>query len=624
MSEVDSHVVHRRSAARIIATRLNQRREPGSGNDDKPSTPLALEELSRFVDSFLRAVDSFLHTDGSAAAIDDIVTAVVSLELMTSRHRETPEHRPHLTLHRATTSALEHLAQLWPMYEKALTATTMGEAQELGKNAQAILDSSVSALSQRSKLADAVFAMEDLSVPDVLDRTLVVLAQISPNSSLLQLGEQGAVQARALTGLDVDEGHGAHFLLLRSMADVHLDPVRFATVVVDATKMCHNSPMLRTVAKEPEALETLARSTRAMFEAFTAFEAILQHITDEDALFRRVIKFYGEVYEDVAVPLFAWYNLLSGQKAQPFTKLLRTNSTDLARSIHRSSQVGHFFIGTQPYMRNAAQHGISFDIRDDHVYFRLNSFNEVVSKPQVINDIFGFLESLAATSWALSNELSQAGVEIPTSQKDADFMGMSGFKTTKMGLSQMGIDVIAAEETDDAWAFSIATDYGDVFLLALAIFQTERTQVRRVSIWSVPGIDSLHVDMASVTSYLESVKDNPAEEHHLMAMLELRKACRVNGVPVLNTSDLDYAIACLGIFLLESKVHLARHLRVIMAHAVAIGYDDGVALAREILSVFRISHPTAVFAMRLRLTNLLSASDAPETPQSTSITISRA
>ncbi|WP_192477380.1 hypothetical protein [Arthrobacter sp. AET 35A] len=394
---------------------------------ESASLPSSEEVLDLLV-SFTDALDSLLRNARSVEATSEMVEVQRNIIAMQGACEARQQLRPSVTLQQALSRSLQSASKLWPTYARALTAPNLSEAQKISKAGQALLDSAVAEIDAHKNLVETTRAYEDLSITDFLDRIIAALSISHPEHSLMELGRIGALKAAELTQVPTDEAHGAQYTLLHTIASIHLDPQRFSSLIAESAQFCMSAQNLTTIAQEDRALTSIAASTRMLYEALGSFEAILTRETNEDALLRRIIKFHAEVYEDVAGPLFTWYNLLAGTKQQPYAKLAQQDVTDLARSMLRGNATSTFLENSGSELRNAANHGSSLSVSGEIVTFHLRSYQGQRTRWEILDEVFSLLESLSAMSWSLSNALTQRGYPIPLSDEDAAYMRITPFR----------------------------------------------------------------------------------------------------------------------------------------------------------------------------------------------------
>ncbi|SDQ67677.1 hypothetical protein SAMN04489742_2088 [Arthrobacter crystallopoietes] len=559
----------------------------------------------------------------SAEAIAQIVHSERSLERLRAKCIEHPRLRPEIAKHRAITRCVLTLTKLWPTYAEALQAPTLDEAIKLSDNGQKIIDAASEEIGSYEDLVESTRAYEDLSVSDFLDRALKALSISHPNLSLLDLAEVGAAEASSITDVPTDGGHGAQFLALNAAASVHLDANRFNSLLRETAQFCLNSPRLEKVAAERRALDGLAESARLLWESLTSFEAILLRENDEQALMRRTIKFYGEIYEDVAGPLFAWYNLLAGIKNQPYEKLIQADAAALARNLVHNSQTSSFLEDVGANLRNAAQHGNSFFLDGQRVTFNLRSYQEELTYAEVLDQFFSLLESTSAMSWSLSNSLTQAGFPLPTKEADAAYMNLSPFRLAVLWLRDRGTNVLDACETSESWSFTIDGDRNEVLELALTFMKTAPEALSEVTVRTLTLEAPLKIPFSAYGQFL-TVRDDSVPSATVLAMLELWNACTMDGKPLLSTSDLKFATAVVGMFvLLKRDNSLIPHLRRTLELASSAGQPEVIDVIKQVYSQIRIPEEAKTRRLATKLNAWREESAAPTMPQSGAVTVYR-
>ncbi|NYD78395.1 hypothetical protein [Arthrobacter cupressi] len=489
---------------------------------------------------------------------------------------------------------------------------------------QQLIDEVVAELNAYETLIEATKAYEDFSIGDILERALAAAAVSYPGLSLLDLGRAGREEATQLTELDTDEAHGAQYLLLSTVAAVHLDPIRFSAVLAESARFCFAAPNLGRIAEEEGALDELSKITRVLHEALTSFEAILERESDIDTLLRRIIKFYGEIYEDVGGRLFAWYNLLANIKQQPYLKLIQQNdATKLARNLVDCPITRSFLEDAGSHLRNAAQHGSSFALSGEVVIFRLRSHQEQWTRAQVVDAVFSLLESLSAMSWSLSNALAQRGYSIPLSAEDAAYLRMTPFRLATLWMKDHGTALLSACEAEDSWRFIIETDSDDVLALALTIAGGAPENIAKIGIRSDSLDTDLIVPVAAFDLFSRWPKDSAAPHEHLLAVLELRNHCLRGKDALLTRENIRHGVGCLGLFLIGGDRTMIPFLRRLQRMAKEHGWTHEDAVAAECISLWRNPDAQKHRSMVAALTTWLNLNSPPKMPQAHSVIVFR-
>lgn len=615
--EVNALVVKRRTAVRLIEEELRNTNTIDLERQDLPS----VEEVADYVQDFIDALGDLLENVGSAEAAGRLVHAERLLRSFGVRLKQRPELRPTIAKQRAMRRCVSTLMGLWPTYADALRAPDLTEARKYADEGQDLLDSVVAEIDNLARLVDSTKAYEDLSIPDFLDRTLYALSISHPDLSLLDLVEVGTREAAEVSGVSVDGAHGAQFLVLSAIASAHLDGDRFRSVLEESARFCINSPRLHAVASGPTALEGLATSARLLWESLASFEATLLRESDEQALMRRVIKFYGEFYEDVAGPIFAWYNLIGGIKSQSFEKLVQTDVTALARSLVQHPSTSSFLEDAGADLRHAAQHGNSYSLEKGRVVFKLRSFSGILSYTEVVDKVLSLVESTSAMSWSLSNALATSGFSLPIKEADSAYMNLSKFRLATLWLKGRGGSLIDAAETDQAWDFTIEDDLHQELELAQALMLGAPESTREVTVRSLEPAAHLRVPFSAFNS-LSTAQSTSSPLVTLMAIIELRYACRLDHKQMLEPADLKFAAATFGTFiLLNGDISLISPLRKMLKISTALNLTEVAAVITKVFIQVRNPQEAARRQVSATLNSWLKEASAPTIPRSRRVTV---
>lgn len=559
--EVNSQVVRRRSAVRRI-DEVVAAHTPSQGDLPDPS------ELLGAVEWFIAAVTRFAE-DTSSQAAQDLAQSVCGFMDLHSRSEESPRLRPNIALRAAILASTERLVGLWPFYRETLTAPSIREVQRLNKIAQDALDSASAPFTAYDERARALAPLGIDANRTLLERTLGVLTT-AHEGTLLDITAVGIDVAERVTGQVVRPGAGAQFLVQSNVASVWLDNERFERTVSEASGFCRLANF-DAVLESDLPLHGIAASQRRLAEAVLAFEAVLSSETDEDTLFRRLMKYHAEVYEEVGGPLFAWYLLLSGAKTKAYEKLIADGATALAKAIHARPSLALWFDGSEPFLRNAPSHVGGYDIKDRVVHVTLGSAR--VSHPMewFIDRVYTFLESLMATLWALFNELERRDIGVPISETDQRYLGMNSFAMAEV-FASMSLGALDSRDDDGDWYFSLPPGDDDAMLKALTLIGID-SDVRSVSVRRAGSEHTLRVPLDAWERYEGAVAEARAE-NHIVAGLEFRAACTVDGVSALQESDLQSAVGVFGVPFLAGDLSLVPLLRKLDRLALARHYAD--------------------------------------------------
>lgn len=574
-------------------------------------------EILSLAEDLTTGINALAQSNDSAQAIDKLIDAVSLLSDLQSRAARTPLHRPNITIIRATVSTLDRLDEAWQVWRKALIAPTMPEAQQLAKSAQRLLDSAGSYLASYRTALDSIAAYEDTSEPDLLKRLLRALSVANPNLSFTALEEEGASAASKELSLPIGTGKGIDYLILTGIAKAHFDPKRFAIVLKEAAAFCLDNENLIQTSQSPGAIEGLASTQRSILESLKAYESILHSETNRKSLLRRIITLYGEIFEDVAAPLFAWYCRLAGLKTKSYAQLMSLNATQLSSALLCSSVTSRWLVGTENYLRNAAGHGrTSYSINDDTVSFKLNSFSETVSINELLDNIFAFFESLAALLWGLTNALELAGIALPLSEDDIEYAGMAAFEMSCFYLERSGEFIHAAQNEREIWEIVLGEGAASATHLALSLAMQNQTGTSAIIVRRLGTTDAQLTITASLFAEVAQLSaDGTQPEELLLQILRLRSESTCAGLPVVTRQDLRYAIGVFGQFLLSSNNSYVRHVRLVRKIALDFGYLGEVALIDRVMSIFRNPVPLKTHHLVAEL-KISAQEEAPVIPSS--------
>jgi hypothetical protein len=619
--EVNAKVVERRTAVARVEDGLGVTEYEDDLSHSPPASLPDTETVVTLMQNFTQALSDLISDPMSQTAATRMIHAQNKILSVQRICNDQLPLRPSVALHGVTSRCLGLLAKLWPTYAQALAAPSLHQSQEFGRMGQRIIDQVVAQLNDYEELLKASKAYEDLSVSDFLDRALAALEASHPGLSLIDLGTIGHQAAVELTGVPTDPGSGVHFLLLDTVASIHLDAERFRKVIAATAQFCFEAPNLGAVAGQEGALESLSTISRRLHEALSSFEAMLLRESDSETLLRRTIKLFGEVYEDVGGPLFAWYNLLGNLKQQPYLKLIQQNDvTKLAQNLVVNPDTQSFLEDAHPHLRHAAQHGSSYSLDGDSVSFLLRSYQEQWTRGQVVDAVFKLLESLAAMSWSLTSALEQHGHVIPMSEQDRAYLRLTPFRLATLWL-QDRTALTSAEETSNSWIFSLESNVKDVFSFALVLAGGAPETISKVGVRSESAGTEVLVPHSAFDLFTRWPSEGVPPHEHVAALLDLRNQCLQDTKPMLTDTDLRYGVGCLGLLLIAGDQSVMPSLRRVWQIAKDRGYVTEEALARECIRLWR--NPDAIRRRKLvaALNEWVDQHSAPEMPTAADVTV---
>ncbi|MGW9550894.1 hypothetical protein ACWG8W_07550 [Citricoccus zhacaiensis] len=587
---------------------------------EEPGLP-TYEELGEYLDDFSDALSSLIAGPLSSESAAQMVETERKLQRIRRRCSAHPRLRPSIAQHEAVAQITAHFSELWPKYAQALQAPALDEAQRLASQGQDSIDAATEEVGKYTSLIESTRAYEDLTIPDLLERSLNALAFSYPGLDLLGLDRLGAQEAERVTGVHAHPGQGAQFLILDAVGSVHFDPERLQHLLRETSRLCGDSSRLSEVASQSDALEGLATSSRLVYEALEVFESALSRVKDDQALMRRIIKFYGEFYEDVASPILAWYNLVAGIKAQPYAKLIQQDATELARNLSRQERTAFLLEDDGAFLRNASQHGNSFTMEGEHVTFRLRRHQGTMPRAEVIDRIFSFVESVLAMSWSLSNALARLGIEAPVTEDDASYMNLTPFRLATLWLESRGTTIVEANESSTSWDLTLVMDREDIFTLALAFAQHVPEGISKVSVRAPGAVISLIAPFAAFERFEDARESATVPVDHLMAIIEFRAECMAEGKSILTASDLQYAAGSIGLFLLKTDDYsLIPSLRKVHQLTISHSTAEITSVVKRVFDLTRAPSPVGIRQLEVTL-NRWTDGPVPTLPTFEAVTV---
>lgn len=612
--EVNSHVVKRRQGLEAVARHIACLAE---ARTESPANLVTAEALVDYSVRLERAVLGFAEDDGaprSAAQLGDVLFELREAEAAAER---SPALRPATGRRSAILAALRIAQTAWPTFESMLTASSLGEAQLLAASAQRVLAEVPQPLVAYQADVTATSAFEKSDGANFFERTIGAIEKSHPHGNILGLAEGTAKRAAATIGVPVDLGLGVEYAILEVVAGSTFDKPRFNRVLLESAQFAHAHPRLAAVAGSSGALVGLARSRRLLAEAILAFESAIQGEMNEHTVLRRLIKLHGEIYEEASAPLYAWYLLLAGEKSKEFEKLIRDDGANaLGGAVGKSNTLSSWFLGSAPYLRNAAQHGGGFTVEGNDVRFNLKSYSETHTIAEVVDMALLHLESLAATSWALSNALALAGVEVPMSEEDAAYMGATQSALASFALKEHGFEAEVWLDGDELHA-RISTEGANAFNTAIALITSASVTAPVVVVSCRSGeVEAIDLPLDAYTSFA-SMGGNA-----VIRGIELRHACHTGDATLLQVEDVQYALGCLGIpLLVNQELALIPLIRRLSEVALESGFDECVSDIRGVLKEFRAGNENSRRDVAGRLRASLATSSSPQAPSARRVTV---
>lgn len=585
--EVNGHVVGRRQRIRMVEAELRSL-HPG---DSGARSTNAQDELEAFLDDFFAGLSSAILSSSPlpaaplalAMTVQRLHDLIGALET-DSRRRPTAEARAYLAV-------AQELARLWPIYREAVTTPDISRAQALAVQGQTILDNSPAAPAAMRMITEAIDVLSDQAAePSLIRRAMRSLGTRYPDMDFAALTATGVRNASAVTQVEVGAGPGLDYLIVELVTDAYLDPAALATKLGEAIGCCRNERRLLEIVSMAGSLDDLAIFRRDIFETLDQFTQIANQDVRAATKLRRLVKTVGELYE-AAVPVLAWYRLLTGESNSPdsYRRFTQKDSTQLVTDLLR--KMPNTFADMPSHLRNSAHHGRALDIDDatDTVVIQLRSHQEILPVEDYLDRMFALIETLMAINWALNEALDRAGVDVPLSSDDAAQFGLSQAEFATFWLESVrGFDIHTSEVRDGAWLIEAALTDEQVFYTALSLATTCGDEIRSVTVRTGDSVsEPLEMDLKAYERVADTVSDARPEEH-LLALLELRHRTTRGQECTLTEGDVLYAAVALGASLLEGDATQITHLRKVRALANAHGFDIAGQLASSAIASLRI------------------------------------
>jgi hypothetical protein len=577
-------------------------------------------ELTEFPGRFFSALSRLVSPATSTEAALALALAVARLEALRNALEEIEHVRPTGTP-RAQLATARELLRLWPNYREALAASDIRDVQRLAEEGQRILDHSTERLLAVSAALRATETMADQGrEPSLARRAMQALRVVHGDLDLQMLGTLGVARAESISGTTVSLGSGLEFLVLDLVARAAFDDEALRLKVAEVALACRDEVRIQVIGTMPGALNGLASARRELVEAAFQSAAALKDETRPGALVRRLSKAAAEQYE-AAIPLYAWLDLLGSSDTTPeaYRRIVRRNSTELVPRL--LSRMQATFVDAPPFLRHCASHGGSLDVDEEAgtVTIQLDSHHEVMSADDFLNRVLALFESLLAANWALNNAVEQAGLDVPQSSADADYLGLSAHNLAALMLEEFrGLDVGKFDVDQDVWTIQTNAPEGDVLAIALSLATTAGQGVKAVELCGAgPSEARIELPLEAYRAFADSDPNTDAIAAAL-AMLALRHATTSAGTCLLSRRDLEFAVVACGRALLAGDLGQIKRLRLIRDLASSHEAREVVRLCESLIASVRTGDTTD---SRTSLGALAPHIRAPRIPSSNAVLV---
>ncbi|APH44089.1 hypothetical protein BMW26_03260 [Microbacterium sp. 1.5R] len=615
--EVNRYVVHRRSGLARVLALLGPDTNPTETNPHESpqlAAPPAARIVNELLETLLAAIADFSAAPTSEHTVDALARAVTKLRTARQDALVAARLRPTTGTWTAVGESIDRIERVWDLYRDVLTADTVLDAQKSGKDAQDGLDTVRTPLQQIDEWENFAAILGDESRP-IPERMFASLRTRFPNVTISELPSHGVAMTGRDLAISIGTNSGMSYLLLQPIAHTMLNPDVFRSKILQASSGLTNATRLREVALMDGAVQALADTHRLMVEAVIAFTAILAVESDERAVARRFGKLASEIYE-ASTAVLAWYRLMTTDRAgaDAFTKVSAEDATKLAADLQKGA-LAPVFDDAARYLRHAPVHGRALDYEPNAGAFVINlkSHSETVLRDVFIDRVYAFLETVFASTWALSNAIDVAGIDVTLSDSDALYMGFTPLVLTAIALPVTAdLTVRDYQEVDGGWTFYVD---GDVDLLTPALVAAENAvgHVPEIQLLGPAGDPLLTVSLADSWAWRNTDGYNLQ-----MNFLGFKASAEREGHSLLSHSDVQFMLSVLGIALLGGDAHAIVHLRRLKTWALERKWAEDAALADQIIATLRRPTPPG---LTTRLAEIAQNSKRPQMPTSRAVRV---
>lgn len=589
--ETNAPVVRRRQACRLVDESV----EPENENPSSSDVQSVVDQVTGWPERFVASLGALIRSPGGESA-SQMASTLGELRDIQARLAPNAKLRP-VALARATAEVANELSGLWPLYREALTTSHLGRAQELSETAQSVLDNAAVALVEAHVIGRAVDVLrEEADVPSLIDRIMMSLDIRHGGLALNEYAALGRDRAKEASTVSVTDANGIDFLSAELLADAYLDGDAFRSKVRECSVRLAESARKAEIACVPGALEDLASARREVFEAAKHCMYVLDVETDQAAVFRRISRTVGELYE-AAGPLWAWGGVLLSKSLQgPSYQTARArNSTANVRKITESIPLT---AGDAPqYLRNAASHrgSITLDVNTETVHISLESYTETMTLGDYLDRVLALIESVLALNWSLGNMLAADGLDVPIDDEDANYFGLTKVDMARFWLErERGYTAVTIHLDQGIWVADAAMPEADVFPTGVVLALASGHNVTEVRLRS-KGSTGPAVEFALSDWLDHSAAYETADEVLKPVLLaELHSKMRQGGSPLLARGQLITALVSVALPVLRGEAVEVASLRRVKSLAEACGWADLSEFAVRVMRVVRAGEPEQV------------------------------
>lgn len=471
--ETNEAVDNRRKIVDGIRTALSTH-EADLAKSSPESLTVTGQQLNDYVEN---ALDLIIKSFASVARPSRTDDQIIALQQRVLYHQRVVAAAQNIPLRRPDVERMQYLqrqvADLWKVidhYLEAVAAPNMHEAQDHARQAQNLIDTMDLRRGVQTKIHSA---LREISSPDFLDgggldlfRALIARHD---GASVAELEDRGRTAFEQLSGRDAEVGTGLTYLMADMFSEAHLDRDRFRSVVQrTALLVKDNAVELEMLAGEVSLLEDLREARLRAVQAWVRFQRTVAGRITTPALVREVVSLYGELFEQVGIPVMGALLLVSGKKTMPYGKLRLQSATSIADSVSKDAVLNGLIKGLDNNLRNATAHGHSYTVTEDALHIRLKSYQGTMDFDVLTDKTLALMESFTAIQLVLDNELSLRG-EDDHQVRDLELFGFSTSEIVRLLLAALDVTVHSAVDASSMWTVEISDTNRSKFTLAKVI-----------------------------------------------------------------------------------------------------------------------------------------------------------
>lgn len=561
--EVNSPVVRRRQ----LTSEVDAAIERASASKNMLNVEDAEPAVRSSLKSLLSGLNRLRAPGTSARGIADISWAVSSLNQAVATLRDASSLRPAARARTYLKVGLD-LQRLWPLYREALTTLDIAQAQRKAVEAQAVIDTSARHL--HALAADMDATSEFATVERGESFALQVFRGLSsrhPGLDIPALVELGGREYSDQTGKEAGTGASLDYLIVQLVARTYLDPVALSEKLAEISAVAPPRTRVLAVSQMRESLRDFGVSRRDVFEALHQFHLLANSEMDPAAMFRRLAKTVGELYE-AALPIFAWARLLLSEQAdlESYLRLARDDST--AMTTWLQGPLPKTAKDLPKYLRHAGHHGRSFevDVVGGTVTIQLRSHTERMTLSEYVDKVYALLESVLAVQWSIANWLELSGVDVPMDTGLAAAVGLTPDVLIRLWLEE-GRQLTVRKSQVNGRLWQIVADFDKDHVLSTAFVAAQQCgDICDVVEVLTTGASEPNWHL-NLTDYEKAMEASPAGGAGAVVRLcQFRHAILQSGTCLLTQDDLEFAAIAIGGSVLNGALEhipLLREVRVL-------------------------------------------------------------